>query len=160
MKILNFFKKENKIYKKVQKVLLDNSNENLMTIEAYKLKDFFNDLEIEFLNIIWEKNSFKILFRKDGVKLMTDNIDYFKSENIINNIYEKFEHFRISDFERYGKIEIFKGKNDQFYFRVKSANNEIIASSEGYTTKQNCFKGIESLRFNMSTSQTVDLTIN
>jgi len=44
------------------------------------------------------------------------------------------------------KYQIFKGKDDQFYFRLRAANGEIICSSEGYTTLQNCKKGIESVR--------------
>ncbi|EMR74972.1 hypothetical protein MBGDF03_00158 [Thermoplasmatales archaeon SCGC AB-540-F20] len=31
----------------------------------------------------------------------------------------------------------------QWYFHLKSPNNEIIAQSEGYTTMQNCLNGIE-----------------
>jgi len=56
-----------------------------------------------------------------------------------------------------GKIEIFKGKNDEFYFKVLSRNGEPLTVSEGYTTKQNCKKGIESLRENVK-SDIIDLT--
>ncbi|MCW9717370.1 MULTISPECIES: YegP family protein [Avibacterium] len=35
-------------------------------------------------------------------------------------------------------FEIFKGVNGQWYWRLKAANHEPIAQSEGYTTKQNC----------------------
>ncbi len=44
------------------------------------------------------------------------------------------------------KYQIFKGKDGQFYFRLKAANGEIIASSEGYTTKQSAQNGIEAIR--------------
>lgn len=44
------------------------------------------------------------------------------------------------------KWQIFKGKDDQYYFRLKAANGEIICSSEGYTTKQSCEKGIEAVK--------------
>ncbi len=47
------------------------------------------------------------------------------------------------------KFEIFKSdKNNEFYFRLRASNNEIILRSEGYTTKQNCFNGTESVRKN------------
>ena len=47
------------------------------------------------------------------------------------------------------KYQIFKSdKNYQFYFRLRAANGEIILASEGYTTKQNCESGIESVRKN------------
>lgn len=45
------------------------------------------------------------------------------------------------------KYQIFKSdKNNQFYFRLKAGNGEIILASEGYTTKQSCENGIESVR--------------
>ena len=44
------------------------------------------------------------------------------------------------------KFQIFKGKDKQFYFRLKAANGEIICSSEGYSTLQNCNKGIEAIK--------------
>lgn len=45
------------------------------------------------------------------------------------------------------KFELFKSnKNGQFYFHLKASNGEIIASSEGYTTKQNAQKGIEAIK--------------
>lgn len=44
------------------------------------------------------------------------------------------------------KFQIFKGKDDQFYFRLKAGNGEIICSSEGYTTKQSCQNGIEAVK--------------
>ena|SRR5690554_811507 len=45
------------------------------------------------------------------------------------------------------KYQIFKSRsNFQFYFRLRAKNGEIILSSEGYTTKQNCQNGIDSVR--------------
>jgi len=56
-----------------------------------------------------------------------------------------------------GKVEIFKGKDEQFYFRVVAPNNEILVVSEGYVTKQNCKNGIKSLMENIK-SDIEDLT--
>lgn len=47
-----------------------------------------------------------------------------------------------------GKFEVTKRKNEEFQFNLKAGNGEIILSSEGYTTKVNCKKGIESVRRN------------
>lgn len=44
------------------------------------------------------------------------------------------------------KFQVFKGKDGQFYFRLKAANGEVIASSEGYTTKQSCLNGIAAIK--------------
>lgn len=44
------------------------------------------------------------------------------------------------------KFQIFKGKDNQFYFRLRAENGEVICGSEGYTTKQNCKKGIDAIK--------------
>ncbi|GKX57410.1 UPF0339 protein YegP [Leminorella grimontii] len=44
------------------------------------------------------------------------------------------------------KFEIFLGKNDEFYFRLKAGNGQIILGSEGYTTKANCQNGVKSVK--------------
>jgi hypothetical protein len=38
------------------------------------------------------------------------------------------------------------GKNNEFRFRLKADNGQIILSSEGYTTKASCLNGIESVK--------------
>ena len=37
-------------------------------------------------------------------------------------------------------------KDGLWYFHLKSPNGEIIANSEGYTTKDHCINGIESVK--------------
>ena len=44
------------------------------------------------------------------------------------------------------KFQIFKGADDQFYFRLKAGNGEIILQSEGYTAKASAKKTIENNR--------------
>lgn len=44
------------------------------------------------------------------------------------------------------RFEVFLGTNNQYYFRLKAENNEIILASEGYTTKANCLNGVESVK--------------
>jgi uncharacterized protein YegP (UPF0339 family) len=42
------------------------------------------------------------------------------------------------------KIEIFKGEVDtpeEFYWRLKAANGEIVSQSEGYTTQEDAIRG-------------------
>ena len=46
------------------------------------------------------------------------------------------------------KFEVYKDKAGEFRFRLKAGNGEIIAISEGYTTKASCLKGIESVKAN------------
>ena len=47
-----------------------------------------------------------------------------------------------------GKFECFKDKAGEFRFRLKAGNGEIILSSEGYSGKDGCDNGIESVRKN------------
>lgn len=56
------------------------------------------------------------------------------------------------------KFEIYKDKAGEFRFRLKAANGEIIASSEGYSSKQACENGIDSVKSNAGTAEIVDQT--
>lgn len=47
-----------------------------------------------------------------------------------------------------GKFVIKKRSNDEYQFNLKAGNGEPILTSEGYSTKQNCENGIESVRKN------------
>lgn len=46
------------------------------------------------------------------------------------------------------KFEMYQDKAGEYRFRLKAKNGEIIAVSEGYTTKAACENGIESVRKN------------
>lgn len=47
-----------------------------------------------------------------------------------------------------GKFEITKRKNGEFQFNLKAGNGQVILSSEGYTKKDNCKNGVESVKKN------------
>lgn len=55
----------------------------------------------------------------------------------------------------YPKFEIYKDISGEFFFRLKSANGEVIATSESYTTKSACVKGIKSIGKNAPSCETV-----
>ena len=46
------------------------------------------------------------------------------------------------------KFQIYKGKDEQFYFRLRAGNGEIILSSEAYVSKSGCSNGINSVKQN------------
>lgn len=46
------------------------------------------------------------------------------------------------------KFELFKGKDDQFYFRLKSVNGKVLVFSEGYKAKDSAINGIRSVKNN------------
>ena len=56
------------------------------------------------------------------------------------------------------KFEIFKGKDEQYYFRIKASNGEPVAASEGYKQKQSAKDTIDSIKKNEATATVVDLT--
>ncbi|MCP4537117.1 MAG: YegP family protein [Chloroflexi bacterium] len=49
---------------------------------------------------------------------------------------------------RPGKFELYQSASDQWYFRLKAPNGEIILSSEGYASKQGAANSIESVQKN------------
>ncbi|MCH5158444.1 MAG: YegP family protein [Clostridiales bacterium] len=57
--------------------------------------------------------------------------------------------------EKNPKFEIYLDKKGEFRFRLKATNGEKILASEGYTTKANCKKGIESVVKNAPTATVV-----
>jgi uncharacterized protein YegP (UPF0339 family) len=46
----------------------------------------------------------------------------------------------------YGKFEIFIDRAGDYRFRLKAPNGEILAASEGYSSKVGCMNGIESVK--------------
>ena len=49
------------------------------------------------------------------------------------------------DIAKHPKFEIYTDRNGEFRFRLKATNGQIVAVSEGYTTKPNCEKGVASV---------------
>ncbi len=57
-----------------------------------------------------------------------------------------------------GKFELYTDKAGQFRWRLKAGNSEIIATSEGYSSKAGAKNGIESVKTNAPGAATDDLT--
>jgi uncharacterized protein YegP (UPF0339 family) len=53
-------------------------------------------------------------------------------------------------------FEWYKDKAGKFRFRLKAANGEIIATSEGYNSKDGCVGGIESVKKNAPVAKVVE----
>jgi uncharacterized protein YegP (UPF0339 family) len=51
-----------------------------------------------------------------------------------------------------GHFEVFVDAKGKYRFRLKAANGEIIASSEGYNSKEACMAGIQSVKTNAPTA--------
>lgn len=50
--------------------------------------------------------------------------------------------------EKNPKFELYTDKAGEYRFRLKATNGQVIATSEGYTTKPACENGIESVKKN------------
>ena len=53
------------------------------------------------------------------------------------------------------KFEIFNDAEGKFRFHLMASNGEIVAASQGYTTKENCQKGIASVKSNAPKAEVV-----
>jgi len=56
------------------------------------------------------------------------------------------------------KFEIYKDATGKYRFRLVAANNEIIAISEAYESKDGCKSGIESVKKSAPKASIADLT--
>ncbi|MDR0482465.1 MAG: DUF1508 domain-containing protein [Cellulomonadaceae bacterium] len=54
-------------------------------------------------------------------------------------------------------FEIYKDKAGEFRFRLKSANGQIVATGEGYTTKSHAHEGVEAVKRAAAAATIVDL---
>jgi uncharacterized protein len=58
-----------------------------------------------------------------------------------------------------GKFELYKDKSEEFRFRLKAGNGEVIAtSSENYGNKAAALNGIESIKKNAADASVDDQT--
>lgn len=54
------------------------------------------------------------------------------------------------------KFMVYKDKGEEWRFNLVAPNGEVIASSEGYTSKDNCLKGVESVKRWATEAETVE----
>jgi uncharacterized protein YegP (UPF0339 family) len=55
-----------------------------------------------------------------------------------------------------GKFELYTDKSGEYRFRLKAGNGEVIATSEGYSSKSAALGGIESVRRSASDAEVVE----
>jgi uncharacterized protein YegP (UPF0339 family) len=59
-----------------------------------------------------------------------------------------------------GHFEVYLDAAKKYRFRLKASNGEVIATGEGYNTKEACMNGIESIKKNAPVAEVKDLTLN
>ena len=64
----------------------------------------------------------------------------------------------MSDRTPHPKFQIFRDGFGQYRFRLTAPNSEVVATSEGYTTKQGCRRGIQAVRQSAAEAEVEDLT--
>ncbi len=50
--------------------------------------------------------------------------------------------------QKHPKFEVYLDKKGEARFRLKARNGEVIAASQGYSSKTSCLNGVESVRKN------------
>ncbi len=78
----------------------------------------------------------------------------------IKNVVQKV-HVEDQTIEKYipmkcPKFQIFEDKAGEFRFRLKATNGRVIATSEGYKTKESCKNGINSVIKNAPDAEVVE----
>ena len=72
-------------------------------------------------------------------------------ESIVKNAPEAgIEDQTVEGFEelKHPKFEVYTDKAEDFRFRLKATNGQIIGTGQGYASKAGCLKGIESIKKN------------
>ena len=84
---------------------------------------------------------------RNGVQSVINN---GATANVEDQTVENFEE------QKHPKFELYKDKSEQFRFRLKAGNGQIIATGEGYKAKAGCLNGIESIKKNAPDADIVE----
>lgn len=71
-------------------------------------------------------------------------------ESVKNNSVGEIEDQTVEEVVavKHPKFEVYNDKSGEFRFRLKAKNGEIIATSQGYKSKDGCMNGIASVKKN------------
>jgi uncharacterized protein YegP (UPF0339 family) len=56
-----------------------------------------------------------------------------------------------------GRFELWVDKGGQYRFNLKASNGQVIATSEGYSSKASAMNGIASVKTNAADAEVVEL---
>ncbi|MBP2146115.1 uncharacterized protein YegP (UPF0339 family) [Methanofollis sp. W23] len=57
-----------------------------------------------------------------------------------------------------GKFEVYRDKGGEYRFRLKASNGQVIATSQGYKSRESCMKGIDSVRNNAPNAEIIEVS--
>ena len=110
----------------------------------------------EFTFSLKATNGQEILAAGEGFKTLAtckNSIESVKKNALAHVEDQTVEGFEVATNP---KFEMYADKGGEFRFRLKARNGQIIATSEGYTTKASCENGIESVRKNAPEAPVVE----
>lgn len=84
---------------------------------------------------------------RKGIESVRKNAPIARIENQTEPGWKKMSH---------PKFEMYRDRAGAFRFRLKARNGEIVAISEGYTTKAGCLDGIDSVQRNAPSAEVVE----
>ena len=84
---------------------------------------------------------------KNGIESVAKNAPVAAVEDQTVEGYEEAKH---------PKFEMYVDKAGEFRFRLKATNGQVIAVSEGYTSKAGCENGIDSVKKNAADAEVVE----
>ncbi|MFT6188991.1 MAG: hypothetical protein ACJAW8_002038 [Oleispira sp.] len=102
-----------------------------------------------------KNNQFYFRLRASNNKIILASEGYTTKGNCKNGIESTRIH---SPHDTYYKRLL--ASNEQYYFTLTAANNQVIGTSEMYLTNQAMNNGIESVKANAPTALIEDLTLN
>ena len=66
----------------------------------------------------------------------------------------------IQNFVGKGKFEVSLNSKNEYYFKLKASNGEIVLVSESYKNRQGCDNGIQSVRENALLEENFDIRLS
>jgi uncharacterized protein len=66
-------------------------------------------------------------------------------------------HPNTGGFAMAGKFELWIDKGGDYRFNLKAANGQVIATSQGYSSKAGAINGIESVKTNAPDAEVIEL---
>jgi len=100
--------------------------------------------------------TFEDSFQKKKINELERMLLILRKEEIKKLIRQVYHFNRGNSSSKSPTFEVFKDNAGEFRFRLKAPNGEIIAKSEGYTRKNSCLNGIESVKRNAPIAEVVE----
>ena len=102
-----------------------------------------DDVDISFVSWLVERQLFELLCLHACME--PDKPDYTIRRSCFHGLDRGQIYIRIRRKPVYFRIHRSTDKKQPFYFTIHSRNHQVLATSETYTTKQSCRRGIQSV---------------